>query len=234
MTLDWPCARRATHVGATSAPPEPVDAAWRDRLRDGMPVGDRVAAPETMSAPGSRRPSVPSAGRVDVVFDRRGTPLDLSEAAVSFAAPWGVRSFWLNVGQEFAKRGANLPASLEVYAVSEDGSRETLGVITGFMLAGRRLLARLSVQGGPTTDEGTEGRPMVRQRRTTVKLKDVVQQLTDLILAMEDHAQRPVAEAVLSYVQDAVTVKIEYRRRMRELDRRLAEIEGVQAVAVSS
>lgn len=65
-------------------------------------------------------------------------------------------------------------------------------------------------------------------------LKESVQKLADLIWEREQRAQRPVDTAILSYVQDAVLAELEYRRRMRELDRRIAEIESLSAEGVAS
>jgi hypothetical protein len=38
-------------------------------------------------------------------------------------------------------------------------------------------------------------------------------------------------DAILTYVRDAVSADIEYRRRMRELDRRMAELEIPKEIA---
>ncbi|HXX40071.1 MAG TPA: hypothetical protein VEP50_18300 [bacterium] len=55
-------------------------------------------------------------------------------------------------------------------------------------------------------------------------LKDLARQLADLTWTLEQQTQKPSDAAILSYVQDAVTVEIEYRRRMRDLEHRLSEI----------
>jgi len=196
------------------------------------------------NAPGAedvRRPSgppEPDPEQSDAVFDRRGTPLHLSDAALAFGARWDAQSFWRSVGQEFAKPGAKFPASIEVHECSHDGAREPLGVIVGFARSGDRMLAWLRVSGTydpapPVTDATTGERCVVREGRRPMMLKDLVHQLTELILTREEQEQRPNVDAILSYVQDAVTVEIEYRRRMRDLDRRLAEIEGSQVVTVA-
>jgi hypothetical protein len=57
-------------------------------------------------------------------------------------------------------------------------------------------------------------------------LKDLARQLADLIWTLEQQTQQPADPAVLGYVQEAVTVELEYRRRMRDLERRLADIVG--------
>ncbi len=67
-----------------------------------------------------------------------------------------------------------------------------------------------------------------------MELKDLVHSLTDLIWEREMRTQQPAETAILGYVQDVVSVEIEYRRRMRDLDRRLAELEGSREVAATS
>ncbi|HLY24319.1 MAG TPA: hypothetical protein VKT83_17780 [bacterium] len=63
-------------------------------------------------------------------------------------------------------------------------------------------------------------------------LKDLVRDLADLIWQREQQTEQAVEDPVLTYVHDAVTTELDYRRRMRELDRRLRDLEGVpQAVA---
>jgi hypothetical protein len=65
-------------------------------------------------------------------------------------------------------------------------------------------------------------------------LKDLVRDLADLIWQREQQTEQAVEDPVLTYVHDAVTTELDYRRRMRELDRRLRDLEGVpQAVATS-
>jgi len=65
-------------------------------------------------------------------------------------------------------------------------------------------------------------------------LKDLVRDLADLIWQREQQTEQAVEDPVLTYVHDAVTTEMDYRRRMRELDRRLRDLEGVpQAVATS-
>jgi len=64
-----------------------------------------------------------------------------------------------------------------------------------------------------------------------MQLKEIVHNLTDLIWQAEQQTERPLDDSILSYVRDAVAVEVDYRRRMRELDRRLIEIETVHAVA---
>ncbi len=58
-----------------------------------------------------------------------------------------------------------------------------------------------------------------------MELKRVVQELTDLIWVREQRVQRSIEATVLQFVQGAVTVELEYRRHMRDLDRMLAELE---------
>ncbi len=65
-------------------------------------------------------------------------------------------------------------------------------------------------------------------------LRDYVHKLTDLIWDREHKSQRPVDAAILSYVQDAVIAELEYRRRMSDLDRRIAELESMTGAGVPS
>lgn len=58
-------------------------------------------------------------------------------------------------------------------------------------------------------------------------LKDLARQLADLTWTLEQQTQQPADAAVLGYVQEAVTVELEYRRRMHDLERRLADIVGI-------
>lgn len=55
-----------------------------------------------------------------------------------------------------------------------------------------------------------------------MELQSFVATLVEMIAEREQRMHRPVDAAVLAYVHDAVTVELEYRRRMRELDRRIA------------
>ena len=64
-----------------------------------------------------------------------------------------------------------------------------------------------------------------------MQLKEIVHNLTDLIWQAEQQTERPLDDAILTYVRDAVAVEVDYRRRMRELDHRLIELETVHAVA---
>jgi hypothetical protein len=58
-----------------------------------------------------------------------------------------------------------------------------------------------------------------------MELRQVVQELADLIWEREQRFQRSVEATVLRFVQGAVTVELEYRRHMRDLDLLLAEVE---------
>jgi hypothetical protein len=73
--------------------------------------------------------------------------------------------------------------------------------------------------------EGTEGH---------MDLREFVHKLTDFIWEREHKSQKPVDAAILSYVQDAVIAELEYRRRMSDLDRRIAELESLTGVGVPS
>lgn len=58
-----------------------------------------------------------------------------------------------------------------------------------------------------------------------MELRQIVQALTDLIWMREQHLQRSIEAPVLRFVQGAVTVELEYRRNMRDLNVLLAELE---------
>lgn len=60
----------------------------------------------------------------------------------------------------------------------------------------------------------------------TIELKQVAQELTDLIWQREQSHQQPVGAAVLRFVQGAVAAELEYRRNMRNLNLLLAEFES--------
>lgn len=59
-----------------------------------------------------------------------------------------------------------------------------------------------------------------------IELKQVAQELTDLIWQREQSHQQPVGTAVLRLVQGAVVAELEYRRNMRNLILLLAEVES--------
>jgi hypothetical protein len=66
-----------------------------------------------------------------------------------------------------------------------------------------------------------------------MELKDMVRGLAEMIWEREQRI--PQAEtAILGYVQDVVLAEVEYRRRMRDLDRRLAELESRSEAIVPS
>jgi len=67
-----------------------------------------------------------------------------------------------------------------------------------------------------------------------VQIKELVRHLSDLIWTMELERSQSVEGPILSYVQEAVAVQIEYRRRVRDLDRKLAEIEGAAEASAPS
>lgn len=67
-----------------------------------------------------------------------------------------------------------------------------------------------------------------------MELREYVHKLTDFIWDRERRSQKPVDAAILSYIQDAVIAELEYRRRMSDLDRRIAELESLTGAAVSS
>ncbi len=67
-----------------------------------------------------------------------------------------------------------------------------------------------------------------------MELGELVHKLADLIWEREERMQRPIDATILSYVTDAATAELEYRRRMRDLDRRLAELEHAEETVVKS
>src|SRR5579859_1261487 len=66
---------------------------------------------------------------------------------------------------------------------------------------------------------------------TRMQLQELVHHLTDLIWQAEQRTEHAMDDAILTYVRDAVNAEIEYRRRMRELDRRMAELETPKEIA---
>jgi hypothetical protein len=65
-----------------------------------------------------------------------------------------------------------------------------------------------------------------------MELKQFVRTLADMIWEREQRTHRPADTAMLEYIQDAVAAELEYRRRMGELDRRVADLaEPVGAVS---
>ena len=73
-----------------------------------------------------------------------------------------------------------------------------------------------------------------RQWRGDMDLRDYVHKLTDFIWEREHQSQKSVDAAILSYVQDAVIAELEYRRRMQDLDRRIAELDALTGVGAHS
>jgi hypothetical protein len=57
-----------------------------------------------------------------------------------------------------------------------------------------------------------------------MELQSFVATLVEMIWEREQRMHRQVDAAVLGYVRDAVTVELEYRRRMHELDRRITPL----------
>ena len=55
-----------------------------------------------------------------------------------------------------------------------------------------------------------------------MELQSFVATLVGMISEREQRTRRQMDTAVLEYVRDAVTTELEYRRRMHELDRRIA------------
>ena len=67
-----------------------------------------------------------------------------------------------------------------------------------------------------------------------MELREYVHKLTDFIWGREHKTQKAADAAILSYVQDAVIAELEYRRRMSDLDRRIAELELLAGAGVPS
>ncbi|HKV44864.1 MAG TPA: hypothetical protein VJT32_09350 [bacterium] len=67
-----------------------------------------------------------------------------------------------------------------------------------------------------------------------MELRQFVSSLADMILERERQVQRPVDNVMLSYVQGAVAAQLEYRRRLRDLERRRAEFESTPATTGAS
>jgi hypothetical protein len=66
-----------------------------------------------------------------------------------------------------------------------------------------------------------------------MQLKELVGGLADLIWQREQRSQHASEDEILTYVHDAVTTELEYRRRMHELARRLSELENIPEPATS-
>lgn len=62
--------------------------------------------------------------------------------------------------------------------------------------------------------------------RRTMQLKEMVHQMADSIWEHEQRTKQRTEDAVLTYVRDAVSAELEYRRRVTDLDRRLVELES--------
>jgi hypothetical protein len=69
-----------------------------------------------------------------------------------------------------------------------------------------------------------EGSPL--SERSTIDLKDLAHKLADYIWEHRD--QESAAASILQYIQGVVGTELEYRRRMRDLDQRLAELESAR------
>lgn len=67
-----------------------------------------------------------------------------------------------------------------------------------------------------------------------MELREYVHKLTDFIWEREHRTQKAADAAILSYVQDAVIAELEYRRRMSELDLRIAELEALAGTGIPS
>jgi hypothetical protein len=75
---------------------------------------------------------------------------------------------------------------------------------------------------------------MTHRMEEAMELREYVHKLTDFIWDREHRSQKSVDAAILSYVQDAVLAELEYRRRMHDLDRRIAELEALTGAGVPS
>ncbi|TMI87911.1 MAG: hypothetical protein E6H00_14190 [Bacillati bacterium ANGP1] len=67
-----------------------------------------------------------------------------------------------------------------------------------------------------------------------MELRQFVASLANMIWERERKTQQQVDAVVLGYVHGAVTAELEYRRRMHELSRRLAEIDKTLAATGAS
>jgi hypothetical protein len=174
-----------------------------------------------------------------VTFDARGVPTWIGAGARALGAMWGGAAFWSAVGRRLCELdgGPLLVLSLHVADGGGAGDR-ILGTLVGVREHSGRISSVLSVLcagAGPAQDgAASRGSEETMGEGVTMELKDIVHQLTDLIWRREQQSQQAVETAVLSYIQDAVTVEIEYRRRMHDLDRRLSELEAVRGAAIPS
>lgn len=64
-----------------------------------------------------------------------------------------------------------------------------------------------------------------------MRLRNVAHELSELVWEMEQQTKQPMEDAIVTYVRDAVSAEIEFRRRMADLDRRMAELENLQQTA---
>jgi hypothetical protein len=71
-----------------------------------------------------------------------------------------------------------------------------------------------------------EGAPL--SERSTMDLKDLAHKLADFIWESEHSGLESAAASVFQYIQGVVGTELEYRRRMRDLDQRLAELESTR------
>jgi hypothetical protein len=171
-----------------------------------------------------------------VLFDPDGAPLRVGPAAEAFGARWGGDEFWKAVGRRLRALGPQRPLVLSMHLESGSGAPDQpVAVIVGVRAgAGRIAGVLVTCSEPPASGDGRGAEQAPGGRGSGMDLRELVHALTDLIWSREQNGQPSVETAVLSYVQDAVAAEVEYRRRMRDLDRRLVELEGVRDAAVSS
>jgi hypothetical protein len=63
---------------------------------------------------------------------------------------------------------------------------------------------------------------------SAMDLKDLAHKLADFIWETEHSGQQSAEATILQYIQGVIVTELEYRRRMRDLDQRLAELENAR------
>jgi len=208
---------------------------WRGRVSGSVTraSGGGAAGGPTGPSSDSAHPDLLCAG---LVFDRSGVPLWVGGQARALGDEWGGDGFWSAVGQGLCALGAQRVLTLLVRLESgDDADGRDLATIVGARDgAGRILSVLLASATSATTGAASRGTNRTTKEGWAMELKELVHKLTDFIWAREQQTRQSAETAILSYVQDAVLVEIEYRRRMHELDRRLSELEGARDAVMSS
>lgn len=172
----------------------------------------------------------------EVVFDARGVPTRVGTGARVFGTAWGGAAFWQAVGRRLCALPGGPVLVLALHVTCGDGERDrVLGALVGIRdHAGRISSVLCAVAGAAQDGTASGGSEETTGEGGTMELKELVHQLTDLIWHREQQSHQAVEAAILSYIQDAVTVEIEYRRRMHDLDRRLSELEALRGTPIPS